>query len=325
MKNKLIKGFGYLFALIILGVITLLIYVKAALPNVGPPPEITIEKTADRIARGEYLANSVMVCMECHSQRDWTALTAPSQPGTKGMGGEVHGRRLGFPGTYVLTNITPFGLQDWTDGEIFRAISTGVDKNGDALFPIMPHHNYGQLDEEDILSVIAYLRTLEPIEYVPEESDSDFPMNFIINTIPQKADLKPIPPKEDRVAYGKYLVTAGTCFDCHTKAEKGTVVGEPFAGGMEFPLEDGSIVRSMNISPHATGIGNWSSKQFVDRFKLYADTNYIAPKVSPGEFQTVMPWESYSKMTEDDLDAVFQYLKTVPPVEHVVERFTSSL
>jgi len=77
----------------------------------------------------------------------------------------------------------------------------------------MPHHNFGQLDEDDIKAVIAYLRTLKPIENTTEPSESDFPMNIIINTIPKKADLKPMPPKSDKAAYGKYLVTAAGCYD----------------------------------------------------------------------------------------------------------------
>ncbi|MBK8492948.1 MAG: c-type cytochrome [Saprospirales bacterium] len=324
MKKKWIQILG--FTLLSLGLISasLITYVKVALPNVGAPQDLVIEHSSTQVARGEYLANSVMVCMQCHSQRDWDVFAGPSKPDTRGMGGEVHDHRLGFPGKYISSNITPYGLGDWTDGEVFRAITTGVAKDGRALFPIMPHHNFGQLDQEDIYSVIAYLRTLQPIEFVPEQSHSDFPMNIIINTIPQKANLKPIPPKENKVAYGKYLVTAASCFDCHTKMENGSVTGQPFAGGMEFPMEDGSIVRSPNITPHPTGIGSWSAEQFVSRFKLYSDSNYVAPKVSHGGFQTVMPWYTFSNMTEEDLEAIFQYLKTVAPVETRIEKFTSS-
>ena len=324
MKKKWLRRFMYILG-IFAGIIALLLgYVKTILPNVGPPPDISVEKSSEIIARGEYLANNVMVCMQCHSQRDWQLFAGPAKPGTMGSGGEVHDQRLGFPGRYVSSNITPYGLADWSDGEIFRAITTGVNKDGKALFPIMPHPNFGQLDGEDIKSVIAYLRTMQPVEFIPESSSSDFPMNFIINTIPQKAQLKPKPPTEDKVAYGKYLVTAGSCIDCHTKMENGSMTGPPFAGGMEFPLEDGSVVRSANITPHETGIGTWTSEQFVNRFKKYADTAYVAPRVNPGDFQTVMPWYTYAGMNEEDLTAIFQYLRSLTPVEYVVAPFTSS-
>jgi mono/diheme cytochrome c family protein len=323
MKKRWLKIALYSFGGLIGAIALLLSYVKLGLPNVGPAPEMHIEGTAGQIARGEYLANNVAVCMECHSQRDWSLQTAPSTPGTRGMGGEVHGQRLGFPGKYVSPNLTPFALSDWTDGELFRAITTGVSKNGRALFPIMPHHNFGRLDEEDIKSVIAYLRTLEPIEYTPEASKSDFPMNFIINTIPQKAQLAPMPAPENLVEYGKYLVTAGTCYDCHTQQKDGTYIGADFAGGSGFTLEDGSVVRSANLTPHATGLGSWTEEAFISRFKVYSDSNYVAPKVEVGDFQTVMPWNTYAGMDEQDLKAIYHYLRSLEPVENEVVKFTS--
>src|SRR5690606_10073925 len=130
---------------------------------------------------------------------------------------------FGFPGTFVASNITPHGIGDYTDGELFRVITTGVAKDGRALFPVMPYPSYGELDEEDIKSVIAYIRTLPAIESQLPKSEADFPMNFIINTIPKKAALSKMPSKDDEVAYGKYMVTATACGDCHTKAEKGKI------------------------------------------------------------------------------------------------------
>jgi mono/diheme cytochrome c family protein len=324
MKTKWFRIPLYVLTGLLVAMMLLISYVKLALPNVGPPPDIQVEATPDQLLRGEYLANHVMVCMECHSQRDWSLFAAPSLPGTRGIGGEIHDQRLGFPGKYVSPNITPAGLSDWSDGEIFRAITSGVNKDGKPLFPIMPHPNFGQLDKEDIKSVIAYLRTLAPVEYTAERSHSDFPMNLIIHTIPKKADLKPMPSRDDLIAYGKYLVTAGTCYDCHTNFVKGKAVGPDFAGGMEFPLADGSIVRSANLTPDATGLGAWTSDQFVRRFKQYRDSSYVAPRVGPGDFQTVMPWNTYSGMAEDDLRAIFAYLNSLEAIEHVFDRFTSS-
>ncbi len=301
-------------------------YVKFALPNVGPAPDMQIEGTMAQIERGEYLANNVMVCMECHSQRDWTLFLAPPKPGTKGIGGEVHDQRLGFPGKYVSSNLTPYHLSEWTDGEIFRAITSGVDRDGNALFPIMPHPNFGQLDEEDIKSVIAYIRTLESVEYDTDPSESDFPMNFIINLIPQKAYLKPAPPKSDLVAYGEYLSISAMCATCHTQQDdKGAFIGPEFGGGMSFKLDDGSIVRSANLTPSPTGIGTWTRESFIQRFKEYADSTYVPHVVNEGDFQTTMPWSSYSHMTEDDLAALFEYLQSLTPVDNIVEKFTPSI
>ncbi len=323
--KKFAKILIYVFGVIILLVAALLTYVKIMLPSVGKPPEIKVELTADRIERGKYLANHVLVCMDCHSTRDWSLFSAPPVSGTEGRGGEIFDQTLGFPGKYISTNITPYALGNWTDGEIFRAITTGVSKDGHALFPVMPYLNFGKLDKEDIYSVIAYMRTLQPIENDFEKSESDFPMNFIINTMPSKAEFSTIPSKNDVVSYGKYLATAAGCNDCHTKQEKGKFVGEDFAGGFDFRFPDGSVLTSSNITPHKnTGLGSWTKEQFVARFKLYDDSSYTPNKVEQGEFQTVMPWKMYSGMTIEDLGAIYEYLKTVKPVDNLVNRFTPS-
>lgn len=317
------KILTYTLSGILLLIIIAISYVKFALPNVGPPPNITIEGSPDQIARGEYLANNVMVCMQCHSQRDFSLFGGPSKPGTSGIGGEPHDQSMGFPGSYISTNLTPYHLSEWTDGEIFRAITSGVNRDGKALFPIMPHPNFGQLDEEDIKAVIAYLRTLESVPYEPAPSKSDFPMNFIVNFMPKKATLKQAPSKSDMVAYGQYLVTAGSCRSCHTNHDsKGNPFGPEFGGGMEFHFPDGSILRAPNLTPHNSGIGNWTAEQFVDRFKTYSDSSYVPHKVNQGDFQTVMPWFSYTNMTKEDLTAIYEYLKSNPPADNVVEKFT---
>jgi len=325
--KKVLKGLAWFAGIAVIGMAAFIAYVKIALPNVGAAPDMKIELTKERIERGNYLANHVMLCMDCHSTRDWTKFAGPPIAGTEGIGGEVFDQKFGFPGFFMSRNITPFALKDWTDGEIFRVITTGVNKHGKALFPIMPYKFYRQLDEEDIKSVIAYIRTLPAQESTTKESVPDFPFNIILNTIPEKAALAPMPPKSDVTAYGKYMATASGCAECHTKQEKGKIVGELFAGGFEFNLGNGTMVRSPNITPHETGLGDWSRAQFIQRFKQYTDSGYVNPPVdlAKKEFQTVMPWSMYAGMTEEDLGAIFEYLKTVTPVNKNVQRFTTSL
>lgn len=315
-----------LIALVILLIVAIagsLTYVKVFLPNVGAAPDLTVERTANRIERGRYLAHSVTLCIDCHSERNWNKFAGPMVPGSWGSGGEAFTEKFGFPGSYYAPNITPYGIGDWTDGELFRAITAGVSKDGRALFPIMPYHHYGQMAEEDIFSIIAYIRTLEPIEKNIPVSTSNFPMNFIINTIPEPPSFNSIPPKADEVAYGKYLTNAAGCIDCHTQQNKGQLVeGMHFAGGFEFPIPQGTVT-STNITPDKeTGIGSWNEQMFVARFKQYADPDYTNPSVGPKEFNTVMPWMMYADMKEDDLAAIFAYLQTVEPVNNTVtERF----
>jgi hypothetical protein len=322
--KKVVRIVAYLFGGVVLLIAGALAYLKIALPDVGSAPELKVEITDEKIQRGSYLANHVMLCMDCHSTRDWSLFSGPMVAGSEGKGGEVFDQTLGFPGKYIAPNITPYALRDWTDGEIFRAVTAGVSRDGRALFSIMPHHNYGKTDPTDIEAVIAYLRQLKPIETQHEASVSDFPMNFIINTLPQKAAFSEIPPATDLLAYGKYVVTAAGCMDCHTKQDKGKFVGEFYAGGFEFIMPSGGVVRSSNITPDSeTGIGKWTQEQFVQGFKKYADTGYVAQKVPSGEFQTPMPWTMYAGMKETDLQAVFVYLQSLPPVANAVERFSS--
>ena len=323
--KKILKILAYILSAFVILIAILLIYLKTMLPSVGNPRDLKVEMNSENIERGKYLANHVMVCMDCHSTRDWSQFSGPPSAGTEGKGGEVFDQKLGFPGKYVANNITPYHLQNWSDGEIFRAVTAGVSKDGRALFPIMPHHLYGQLDKKDIEAVIAYIKSLKPIENETEVSSSDFPMNYIINTIPKKPAFGNIPSQSDKVNYGKYIITAAGCIDCHTKQDKGEFVGELYAGGFEFKLQDGSVVRSANLTPNkTTGLGNWTSEQFISRFKMYADSSYINPKVSPNEFQTIMPWTMYSGMNKADLEAIFAYLRSLTPVTNQVEKFTPS-
>lgn len=308
----------------VFSIIGVLFFVSFGLPDVGESGYLKIERTQKRLERGEYLANNVSVCMDCHSKRDWNKFSGPLVSGTLGQGGELFNQKYGFPGEYYSKNITPHGIGNWTDGEILRAISSGVDKDGKAIFPVMPHPNFGKMDKEDLYSIIVYLRSLEPIVSKIPDSKSDFPMNFIINTIPKKAEFSKKPNEKDVVNYGAYLFNAASCAECHTKNEKGSKIeGMELAGGFEFPMVTGGIVRSSNITPDkSTGIGNWTEEMFVDRFKSYVDKNYVSNKIEKGNFNTVMPWTMYGDMKNEDLKAIFAYLKTVKPIKNTVVKFS---
>ncbi|MCX6231680.1 MAG: c-type cytochrome [Bacteroidetes bacterium] len=325
--RKFKKTIIYFIIFVVIFITGFLSYVKFALPNVGKPEDIKADITASRIERGTYLANSVCVCMDCHSKRDWYAYAGPLVANTLGQGGEEFNHEAGFPGNYYAKNITPYALQDWTDGEILRAISCGVSKNGKALFPVMPHPNYGKMDKEDILAIIAYLRTLKPVKNEVATSTSDFPMSFIINIIPKKAKFSKIPDTNNKVEYGAYLLNAASCNDCHTIQIKGKpVAGMEFAGGFEFPLVTGGIVRSANITPDIeTGIGGLTEEAFVNRFKLYTDSTYKPAKINKGDFNTVMPWMLYSTMKKQDLKAIYAYLRTVKAVKNEVIKFSPAV
>ena len=301
----------------------LLSYVKLALPNVGPADELKVEITPARLERGKYLANHVTVCIDCHTQRDWSKFSGPLDPTKLGSGGEKFDHGVGFPGEVYVPNITPFNLKSWSDGELYRAITTGVKKDGSAIFPIMPYQSYGKMDKEDIYSIIAYIRTLPEQKTEMPERKLDFPLNFIVNTIPTKATPQVIPASDDQIAYGAYLVNSAACRDCHSKTDGGSIVeGMEFAGGANFDLPSGSVY-SANITPDPeTGIGKWTKEQFINRFKTYADSSYKPITVGEKDFQTIMPWLMYSGMKESDLEAIYAYLRTLKPVNNQVVKFT---
>ncbi|PWT97506.1 MAG: cytochrome C [Bacteroidetes bacterium] len=321
--KKFLKIAAITVSVLILAVAGLASYVKLALPNVGPAPDIKIDATAQRIAHGDYLANHVLVCMDCHSTRNWNEFSGPPIEGTRGKGGDVFDKRIGMPGTYYAANITPSGIGHWSDGEIFRAVTTGVRKSGKAIFPIMPYQNYGQLDEEDIKDVIAYVRSLTPIENKVPQSESEFPMSFILNTIPKKANIKPKPSPTDIIAYGKYMVTAASCAECHTPFVKGKFIDSlQFAGGRTFMFPAG-MVTSANLTPDdKTGIGKWTKEDFMGRFKAYRDSSHMHIKVDINkEFNTPMPWTMFAGMKDEDLSAIYDYLRTLKPISQEIVKF----
>lgn len=321
--KKILKITGILFSLLVAVVAGALIYLNTAYPNVDPPMDIKINPTPEMFARGEYLANNVAVCMDCHSERDFSRFSGPIVKGSEGKGGELFDERIGVPGKIYVKNITPAALADWTDGELIRAITMGVNKKGQALFPMMPYPHYNEMTEEDLYSVISYIRTLKPIEGSYPDKELDFPLNHLIKTMPiQKYNPAKI-DKSNPAEYGKYLVTMASCNHCHTQMEKGEPVpGMDFAGGSEINLPFGTL-RSANITPDLqTGIGAWTKKIFVAKFKAYDPALHGYRDVKPGEFNSIMPWTMYAGMTEEDLGAMYDYLRTLKPIRNQVVRFT---
>jgi hypothetical protein len=324
VMKKVFRGIGIFLVAVVVIIGGIIAYIKIALPNVGDAPDLQIELTEERIEHGRYLANSVVVCMDCHSTREWNKFSAPLAPGTLGKGGEKFSHAEGFPGVYFSKNITPKGINRYTDGELYRVITTGVTKEGRAIFPVMPYPYYNSMDEEDVYSIIAYLRTLDPIDSEVPDSKSDFPMNIILNTIPKKREPVKKPEKSDMLAYGGYLTKIAACIECHTDVKQGQIIPElAYSGGREFAFPDGSVVRSANITPdEVTGIGKWTAQAFIQRFKSYADSSYVVPVVNQGEFNTIMPWTMYGSMTEEDLLAIYTYLQSVPAIQNKVQKYT---
>ncbi|MFA6571842.1 MAG: cytochrome C [Bacteroidota bacterium] len=321
--KKLYKIALILIIIIVVIITSGLLFVNLAYPSVAPPRQLTVKATPEMIARGDYLVHHVAVCMDCHSTRNWKYYSGPITEGTLGKGGDLFDQSAGVPGKVYAKNITPANLSSWTDGELYRTITTGVDKKGEPIFPIMPYSSYAKMDPEDVMAIIAFLRTLKPIPNNVPAHNLDFPMNLIVRSIPQEATPTKRPPESDTIAYGKYITTIAACADCHTPQDKGTPLpGMNLAGGFEFKLPMG-IVRTANITPdNETGIGLWTEDMFIQRFKMYDNPDARKISVKPGDFNTIMPFTMYAGMKTEDLRAMYKYLRTVKPVRHSVVKFT---
>lgn len=296
-------------------------YLYAEYPRVPPAGDLRIEATPERLARGQYLFDHVAGCADCHSTRDWTKYGGPIVPGTTGKGGDRFGKELGLPGDFYAPNITPAGVGHWTDGELVRAITAGVNRDGESLFPIMPYPIFGRMAKGDIEAIVAYLRTLPAIANDVPKRQLPFPMQFVVRTLPQPPSFTTRPDGRDRIQLGEYLATG--CAHCHTPSKQGVPVpGMAFAGGVEFPLPDGGYVRSANLTPDATtGLGTLAESVFVERFKVLAELPDVdLHSATERRHNTVMPWKVLGGMTREDLGAIFAYLRSLPPVVNQVEK-----
>lgn len=305
-------------------VVTLLIALSSLAsgcgPKVGPPRVLEVKRTTENLERGKYLANHVTGCVACHAERDWSRFAGPPVAGTEGAGGDAFTRDMGFPGDFYSPNITPAALSSWTDGELERAITAGVSKDGTALFPVMPYLKVGKMCQDDVDSIIAYVRSLDSKQSNVPARDVGFPFSMILNGMPKEQPRSPCPDPSDGVKHGEYLANAAGCMDCHSQAERGELIaGKEWSGGREFPLPNGTV-RSANITPDAaTGIGGWTKETFVARFAAHRGE---PTPVGPNDMQTVMPWRAFAGMSDDDLGALFDYLKSLPAKPNQVERWT---
>jgi mono/diheme cytochrome c family protein len=294
-------------------------------PSSRPASAEKVEPTEALVTRGAYLANHVMVCVDCHSPRDPSLFSMPPKKGFEFAGGDCYGEELNIPGKMCFSNITPdpdYGIGKWSDGEIMRAVREGVNPKGDALMPGMPYPNYKDMADEDMRAIVAYLRTVEPVNKAAPPGEFGFFIRHVFNTFPEP--LKgPVAPadRSTSVSYGAYLVKMAGCKDCHTP-RSGISLDEDraFAGGEKFKIPGVMNAVTANITPDVeTGIGALTKEQFIGRFKAFEDPESITP--IDENHQSMMPWSLFAGMTEEDLGAIYDYLRTVKPVKNKVDKW----
>lgn len=276
------------------------------------------------LANGDYLVNHVTRCLTCHSERNFNQFSGPVVPGTEGMGGYEFGKNYYVPGVVYAKNITPDtvnGIGKWTDEQVARAITRGINKDGDTLYSMMPYRHFNQMSKDDVYSIIAYLRTLKPNNNKVPARKLSVRMSGIYPSLASTSlndNVKPDVLK--MVNYGGYMVTSAACMDCHTPMVNGQYVNDKkFAGGVKFDMGT-FVANSANLTPDsATGIGKWSEAMFLDKFKLYRDPGTYSS--NPGKNNSIMPWSEFANMDDFDIKAIYRYLRTMPPVNNMVVKY----
>jgi len=286
-------------------------------PNARPLTARKFEPTPQRLERGRYIATALGGCLYCHSRHDWAAPGTPMVAGMEGSGEVLPYADL--PGRIVAPNLTPdpeTGAGLWSDDQLARAIREGISHDGRALFPIMPYLHYRNMSDEDLASVVVYLRSLPAVRNALPPTEIIFPVKYLIRSVPEPL-MSPVPEmdKSDRVKYGAHLADQAGCIDCHTAQVRGqNVPGMDFAGGFSFAGPWGNVA-SANITPDASGISYYDEALFLEVMR----TGQVkARKLSP-----IMPIMIYRNLPEDDLKAMFAFLRTVKPVKHRVDNSES--
>ncbi|HKR64454.1 MAG TPA: cytochrome c [Thermoanaerobaculia bacterium] len=282
---------------------TLLLFVACDAPVV---------RTPDRIARGRYLVEGVAHCFQCHGEID--PATGQPRAGTKGAGTDA------FPDDafkwLAVPNITPdreTGAGTWTDAQLADAIRNGIGHDGRKLIALMPYPAFRSFSDEDLASVIAYLRTIPPIRrkhpktVIPREFANlqlDLP---VVRTVPS-------PHFKTREERGAWLATIADCEGCHTPTNERfePLSGMQVAGGQLFHGPYGEVT-TPNLTRDASGIPYYDKAVFIKTIRT-GRVNGVR------ELNPVMPWSYLRNLTDDDLDALFAWLQSRPAVRHYASR-----
>jgi cytochrome c553 len=309
----LLIGWAVLFGLLAIGITFTIGWRPFIGPRARPLTDRKFERTPQRLERGRYIATALSGCIYCHSPHDWTA---PGTPIVAGMeaAGEVE-PYADLPGRIVAPNLTPdpeTGAGTWSDDQLARAIREGVGHDGRALFPLMPYSHFRDMSDEDLASVIVYLRSLPAVRHELPKTAIIFPVRYLIRTVPEPltAPVNNDAIAADPVKYGAHLANLAGCGDCHTSQVQGKEVpGVYLAGGWPLIGPWGNVA-SANLTPDATGIIYYDEAFFLNVLRS-GEVN--GQKLSP-----IMPVMVYKNLNDSDLKAIFAYLHTVKPVKHHV-------
>jgi mono/diheme cytochrome c family protein len=254
------------------------------------------------LERGEYLVRGPMGCGNCHTQQ------GPEGPN---MAMELAGGQVLIDDAMmqaVSPNITPAGpAGDWTDEELARAIREGIRPDGTLIGPPMPFALYRGLSDTDLAAIVAFLRTVKPVENDPPKSVYNIPLPPAWGPpVEHVADI----PRGRTAEYGAYIAgPIAHCLECHTPMGPDghmlfdTALGQ---GGFEFPGPWGVSVAA-NITSSEDGLAGYSDEELARMI-----TEGVRPDGS--RMLPPMPYAHFARMTPDDLAALIAYLRTIPPL-----------
>lgn len=287
-------------------------------PVIGPRARAltnrTFARTPERLARGRYLVQSVDACLVCHSPHDWTQHDAPIVAGYDGAGQDL-ASWVDLPGRMSAPNLTPdieTGAGSWSDDALARAIREGVGHDGRALFPLMPFDQFRHMSDEDLASVIVFLRSLSPVRNPMPPSRIQFPLKYLIRALPQPIRVTvPSPDRSSAIGRGAYLAKLGACEHCHTPRDRGDPRPDlSFGGGFVVEGPWGRVAAA-NLTSDPSGIPYYDEPLFLDVMRT--------GRVKARPLNQVMPWHVFRHMTDADLKDLFAYLRTLAPVRHHVD------
>jgi mono/diheme cytochrome c family protein len=311
-----------LFAVVVALIVLLCVAISATVgwrpffgPNARPLTSKKFEVTPERLARGNYVFNSLSGCSDCHSEHGDGSFGQPIVAGMTGAGQVMD--IDGLPGRIVAPNLTPdgdTGSGTWSDDQLARAIREGIGHDGRALFPIMPYQHFRGMSDEDVASVVVYIRSLPAVHHRLPDTEIIFPVKYLIRNVPEPLDTAvAAPDPKDQMKYGAYLVNLASCSDCHTPADdKGNPLpGLDFAGGEVFKGKGFGPVATANITPDASGISYYDEAMFKEMMR----TGSVGARgLSP-----IMPYGFYKGLVDEDLKAIFGNLKAMKAIHHNVD------